>query len=112
MSAIKKKTALITGCSDGGLGAAMCRALLEKDYHVFATLRNTSKAGTLTTLSDVEILELDVTSEESIAQCAEAVRQRTGGTLDMLVNNAGRDYVTPLLDADIKKAKKFFDVNY
>lgn len=36
----KMKTALITGCSDGGIGAAMAKILREKDYYVFAALRN------------------------------------------------------------------------
>lgn len=109
---ISKKTALITGCSDGGIGAAMAKILCEKGYHVFATLRNTSKAGTLAALNNVDILDLEVTSEESIARCVEQVKERTGGTLDMLVNNAGRDFVMPLLDTNIKEAKKVFDVNF
>ncbi len=71
---ISKKTALITGCSDGGIGAAMAKILCEKGYHVFATLRNTSKAGTLAALSNVDILDLEVTSEESIAWCVEQVK--------------------------------------
>lgn len=109
---ILKKTALITGCSDGGIGAAMAKVLREKDYYVFASLRNVAKAGTLRDLSDVEIIELDVTSSSSIARCVEHVRKRTGGTLDMLVNNAGRDFLMPLLDVDINDAKELFDVNF
>ncbi|KAI1131763.1 putative short-chain dehydrogenase/reductase [Nemania abortiva] len=109
---VSKKTALITGCSDGGIGASMVRILREKDYYVFATLRTKSKAGTLASLSDVEILELDVTSDVSIKQCASHVQARTGGTLDLLINNAGRDFLMPLLDVDIKEAKEFFDVNF
>ncbi|KAI1779420.1 putative short-chain dehydrogenase/reductase [Hypoxylon cercidicola] len=108
---LSKKTALITGCSDGGLGAAMAKVLHEKGYHVFATLRNTSKAGALRGMSDVEILELDVSSKESIARCAAEVRHRTS-TLDMLINNAGNDFIMPILDTDIEKAKKYFDVNF
>ncbi|KAI1353512.1 putative short-chain dehydrogenase/reductase [Xylaria sp. FL0043] len=108
---ISKKTVLITGCSDGGLGAAMAKVLREKDYHVFATLRNISKAGALRDLSDVDILELDVSSTDSIAQCAEEVKRRTT-KLDILINNAGSDFLMPILDADIEKAKKFFDVNF
>ena len=109
---ISKKTALITGCSDGGIGAAMAKILREKDYYVFATLRNTSKAGTLRDLSDVEIVELDVTSDASIVQCANHVRERTGGSLDLLINNAGSDFLMPLLDVNISEAKKHFDVNF
>ncbi|KAI1122692.1 putative short-chain dehydrogenase/reductase [Nemania abortiva] len=108
---ISKKTALITGCSDGGLGAAMAKVLCEKGYHVFATLRNTSKAQTLSSLSDIEILELDVSSKDSIARCAEKVGHRTR-TLDLLINNAGCDSHMPVLDTDIEKAKSLFDVNF
>ncbi|KAI0813330.1 putative short-chain dehydrogenase/reductase [Xylaria sp. FL0064] len=107
---ISKKTVLITGCSDGGLGAAMAKVLRKKNYHVFATLRNTSKAGALRDLSDVDILELDVSSIDSIAQCAEEIKRRTS-KLDILINNAGSDFLIPILDADIEKAK-FFDVNF
>ncbi|KAI1159137.1 putative short-chain dehydrogenase/reductase [Nemania serpens] len=96
------KTALITGCSDGGIGAAMAKILREKDYYVFAALRN----------YNVDILELDVTSDASIKQCAGQVQARTGGTLDILVNNASRDFLMPLLDVNINEAKEFFDVNF
>ncbi|KAI4727251.1 hypothetical protein E4T49_05015 [Aureobasidium sp. EXF-10728] len=87
-----KKTVLVTGCSAGGIGAAMAKAFNNQGYHVFATLRNTSKAGSLAQLANVEILELEVTSRESIKQCVLEVQKRTGGTLDVLVNNAGADF--------------------
>lgn len=109
--AISKKTVLITGCSDSGIGAAMAKIFREKDYYVFATLRNTSKAGSLADLSDVEILELDVASQTSIARCAEIVHQRSDGKLDILVNNAGRDFLMPLLDTNVEEAKTYFDTN-
>ncbi|KAK7754488.1 hypothetical protein SLS62_003508 [Diatrype stigma] len=112
MVLIKKKTALITGCSDGGIGATMAKILREKDYYVFATLRNVAKAGTLRDLSDVEILELDVTDGNSITRCVEHVRGCTDGKLDILVNNAGRDFLMPLLDVDMNEGKKYFDVNF
>ena len=86
---ISKKTALITGCSDGGIGASMAKVLHEKGYYVFATLRNISKAGTLTEIDDVEILELDVTLKESIARCAEEVRKRTGAPSISLLTMPG-----------------------
>lgn len=106
-----KKTVPITGCSDGGIGAAMSKAFTDQGYHVFATLRNTSKAAPLAQMADVEILQLEVTSSESIKQCVLQVQKRTGDTLDVLVNNAGADFVIPLLDASIEEAKKLYDVN-
>ena len=106
-----KRTVLITGCSDGGIGAAMTKAFPDQGYHVFATLRNTSKAESLAQMTNVEILQLEVTSPESIEQCVLKVQKRTSGTLDVLVNNAGADFVMPLLDASIEEAKKLYDVN-
>ena len=32
--------------------------------------------------------------------------------LDVLVNNSGRGYVIPALDADMEEARKVFDVNF
>lgn len=106
-----KKTVLITGCSEGGIGAAMARAFHDQGYHVFATLRKTAKAGSLAQLNNIDILELEVTSEVSIKECAQEVEKRTGGTLDVLVNNAGADFVIPLLDTSIDEAKKLYDLN-
>jgi 1-acylglycerone phosphate reductase len=108
---MQKKTVLITGCSQGGLGEALVRAFHEKGYYVFATLRNTAKAGTLAELDDVEILELEVTSVDSIQEAAQAVSKRTNGTLDVLVNNAGADFVFPLLDVNLDDAKRLYDLN-
>ncbi|CAD0086137.1 unnamed protein product [Aureobasidium vineae] len=106
-----KKTVLVTGCSAGGIGAAMTKAVSDQGYYVFATLRNTSKAGSLAQLANVEILELEVTSHESIGQCVLEVQKSTGGTLDVLVNNAVADFVIPLLDVSIEEAKRLYDVN-
>ncbi|KAE9374247.1 NAD(P)-binding protein [Stipitochalara longipes BDJ] len=93
MPHLQKKTALITGCSTGGIGWAM------------------AKAESLTELSDVEILEVDVTDPEIISQCKETVAQRTSGKLNVLINNAGAEFVCPLLDTGIAEAKKLDDIN-
>ena len=111
MALVQKKTVLITGCSTGGIGWAMVKVFLEHGFHVFATARDPSKVGDITELSSVDILELDVTVPDSISQCKEVVTRRTGGRLDVLVNNAGVESVSPLLDVDIAEAKRMYDVN-
>ncbi|KAK2779329.1 hypothetical protein FQN52_002498, partial [Onygenales sp. PD_12] len=105
------KTVLVTGCSKGGLGATMAKVYASKGFRVFATLRNKSKTGDLTEIDGIEIVELEVTSTESIRQCADSIAKRTGGSLDILVNNAGVNSVTPLLDADLAEAKRVYDTN-
>jgi 1-acylglycerone phosphate reductase len=111
MATIQKRTVLITGCSTGGIGWAMAKMFHERGFHVFATARDPSKAADLSALSNVEMLELDVTVPQTISQCKDTVAKRTGGKLDVLVNNAGVEFVSPLLDVDITEAKKLYDVN-
>ncbi|OOF90671.1 hypothetical protein ASPCADRAFT_519079 [Aspergillus carbonarius ITEM 5010] len=105
------KSVLITGCSDGGLGAAMARVYHARGFRVFAALRNQAKAGSLAGIDGIELIELEVTSVESIQQCAKTVAKHTGGTLDVLVNNAGVNAVVPLLDASLDDAKRVYDAN-
>ena len=113
MASITKKTVLITGCTTGGIGWAMAKVFHARGYYVFATVRGgqASKAEGLAELGDVEMLNVDVTDTDSIARARDVVAKRTGGRLDVLVNNAGAEFVRPLLDTDIAEAKKLFDVN-
>lgn len=106
-----KQTVLITGCSDGSLGAALAEAFARRGFHVLATLRNPTKASSLLSHPGIEVMTLDVTEAASISLCAAAVAAKTGGRLDVLVNNAGSMFVMPLLDTNITESKKLFDVN-
>ncbi|KAJ5734291.1 1-acyl dihydroxyacetone phosphate reductase [Penicillium malachiteum] len=106
-----QKTVLITGCSDGGLGEAMAKVYYAKGFRVFATVRNRAKLGSLSEIKGITILDLDVTTSQSIAQCTKVVGEHTGGTLDILVNNAGMRAVMPLLDTSLDEAKKLYDTN-
>jgi len=87
-SEMGKKSVLITGSSEGGIGDALARSFHKKGLRVFATARNLTKVQHLKELG-LEILPLDVTDDASIKQAVESVRAATGGTLDILVNNSG-----------------------
>jgi 1-acylglycerone phosphate reductase len=108
------KTILITGCSDGGIGSALVLALHSRGHRLIAAVRNTSKATALSSLPNVILLTLDVTSQDSIASAVDAVREHTGNRgLDILINNAGHGApTTPLVDADLETGKRMFDVNF
>lgn len=107
------KSCLITGCSEGGVGAALAEAFAAKGYHVFVTARSPSKVPQkLHEASNVTVLALDVISTDSILQVAGTVREQTGGKLDVLINNAGHGMKMPALDTSIQEAKKLFDANF
>jgi NAD(P)-dependent dehydrogenase (short-subunit alcohol dehydrogenase family) len=110
MSLATKKTVLITGCSDGGLGSALALAFLNEGYHVVATTRDVSKMTTLSNLPNVTLLTLDVTVTSQITAAVESVKNTTGH-LDILVNNAGRNHFSPALDIDVSEAKEIFEIN-
>ncbi|HEX4086077.1 MAG TPA: SDR family oxidoreductase [Chthoniobacteraceae bacterium] len=81
------QTILITG-ANRGIGLALATELLEKGHRVLAAARHPARAGALEKLRDrhkgaLEILQMDVTSDESVAKAAAGAPP-----LDILVNNA------------------------
>ncbi|KAL2043224.1 hypothetical protein N7G274_004284 [Stereocaulon virgatum] len=111
MSFQGRKTILITGCSPGGIGYALARQFYSRGLHVFATARNEKAIADLTALEGIEALPLEVTSPESISELKNQIVERTGGSLDYLVNNAGRNYTVPALDLDFTEVENCFDIN-
>ena len=104
------KSVLITGCSPGGIGYSLAKEFNSKGLRVFATAR---KAETITDLENngIETLSLEVTSEESIVALVKEVKSRTGGKLDILVHNAGRNYTVPALDVEMDEIRTTFETN-
>ncbi|KAK6075940.1 oxidoreductase [Seiridium cupressi] len=110
MSEKTKDTVLITGCSEGGIGFALAREFHRRGLRVLATARNLTKVQHLRD-AGLEVIQLDVADQESVRRAVESVSRLTGGTLNILVNNAGGGYQMPLLDTDLDEARKLFDVN-
>ncbi|KAI8714912.1 hypothetical protein NCS52_01212100 [Fusarium sp. LHS14.1] len=106
------KYVLITGCSVGGIGNAFARAFASRGISVFATARDASRMENLAGLPNVTLITLDVTSCDQIAAAVQKVSEKTGGTLDYLINNSGQHYTMPALDSDLDIAKRLFDVNF
>jgi len=106
---------LITGCSSG-FGKLAALQFARKGDHVFASMRNTSKAGDLEQAKRAEklqldVVQLDVTDEQSVAN---AVRQviDAAGRIDVLVNNAGIGAHGPLEETDDAELREVFDTNF
>jgi NAD(P)-dependent dehydrogenase (short-subunit alcohol dehydrogenase family) len=106
------KSVLITGCSDGGLGSALALSFAKHaNMHIFATARDVSKMSALGDKSNITLLHLDVTNVASVQSAVATVSSATGGKLDYLVNNAGRNRYMPVLDEDLDAARQVFETN-
>jgi len=75
---------LVTG-ANRGLGLDLCKAYLADGYTVYGTARKPDEAAELRE-TGATVLQLDVTSEESIAALA---KELEGKPIDILINNAG-----------------------
>ncbi|KAI0890142.1 putative short-chain dehydrogenase/reductase [Annulohypoxylon maeteangense] len=104
------RSVLITGCSEGGIGAALAAEFQAQGCQVFATARTTDKMHALAKLG-IQTLELDVTSDASIAAAVSAVQEATDGSLDFLINNAGVNHVMPFTDSKVADLRRVIDTN-
>ena len=106
------QTWMITG-ANRGIGLAITIALLRRGDRVIAAARN-PWGGALAELAGVHVgqltpLELDVTSDESVAA---AKRALAGRPLDVLVNNAGGALgLEPVHEGDIVKWRRMYEIN-
>lgn len=105
------RSVLITGCSEGGIGAALVQSFADRDFRVFATARDVGKMAVFKSRPDVTLLQLDVTNDKHISNAVQSVSDETGGKLDFLVNNAAHNRFMPMLDESIEDAKGIFDSN-
>ena len=95
---------LITGCSSG-FGLSIAQKFLNAGWDVVATMR-TPRNDLLPSNHRLEILPLDVTGADSIAEAVEAA-----GTIDALVNNAGVGMLNVLEGSQMSKVRELFETN-
>ncbi|CAH0034019.1 unnamed protein product [Clonostachys rhizophaga] len=102
---MSKQTILITGCSDGGIGSALAIVFQKRGFHVFASARDPTKMSTLKDLPNITLLTLDV-------HVVDTISEKTNGTLDFLISNAGRNHFMPILDEDLDTVRNLFEINF
>src|SRR4029079_9648163 len=96
------KIVLITGASSG-IGQACAQHLASKDFCVYGTSRhapalselNASRAPSES--ANMHMIQMDVTSEESVTQGIQHILNREG-QLDVVINNAGIGYAGAVED--------------
>ncbi len=106
-----RPTAVVTGASSG-IGAATARSLAAAGFHVVCAARRAERIEALAGEIDGTAVVCDVTDEAAVAALASAVLEVGGGTLDVLVNNAGGAFgASPVAQADSDEWRRMYDVN-
>ena len=98
---------LVTGASSG-IGHAVASAFAAKGFEVFGTSRNPRNTEPI---AGVELIQLDVTDDESVAAAVSTVVQRAG-RIDILVNNAGAGVFGAAEESSTAQAQQLFDTNF
>ena len=98
------KTVLTTGCSTG-FGRETALYSLERGWDVVATMRDPA-SSTLPPSENLRVVQLDVTSSESIAAAV-----ADAGEIDVLVNNAGIGWLNALEGTPMAVVHSVFEAN-
>ncbi|MFI6270510.1 SDR family oxidoreductase [Micromonospora zamorensis] len=99
---IAGSTALVTG-ANRGLGRHLAAELLARGATVYAGARNPDSVD----LPGVTPVRLDITDPASVAAAAELA-----GNVNLLINNAGIDTRTDLLDGDLDLVRLELETHY
>jgi NADP-dependent 3-hydroxy acid dehydrogenase YdfG len=103
-----KPVALVTGAT-GGIGQAVAFRLHSRQYAVIGTGRN-PQALDILRARGVQTRALDVTDESAVVELVADIR-RSYGRLDVLVNNAGIGFASPLEQAALSDLRSIFETN-
>jgi 2-deoxy-D-gluconate 3-dehydrogenase len=111
---LQDKVAVITG-GNGGIGFGMAQGLATAGARIVVAARNAAKSAAAVELlksSGAESLaiEVDVTSEASVAQLFEQV-QAECGRVDILINNAGINIRKPAHEMALAEWQKVIATN-
>lgn len=103
------RVVLVTGCTTGGIGYALCEEFARQGCKVYATSR---RVETIADFDDASVqkLALDVTSDESVQSVLNHITE-VEGKIDVVVNNAGLISAGPIVEQPIEYVKEVFDTN-
>lgn len=108
-------TILVTGASTG-IGQATALHLASKGHQVFAGVRSPDTANELkekiaADQLPVELIQLDITNDESVDAAVAAIMAKCG-RIDALVNNAGIGGGRAVEETPLEEVREIFDTNY
>jgi len=114
------KQIILTG-SSSGFGLLAAKTLASKGHKVYATMRNvsTSNAAIANQLKEwaqqqqvqLEVVEMDVASTPSVKKAVDEIAKRSGGKIDVLINNAGLAFIGFNESLTIEQTEQMYQVN-
>ena len=104
-----QRAVLITGASTG-IGRHAAEQLAGAGYFVYAGARKAGDIAELNKIENIKAVRLDVTIQEEIDAAVKLI-QSEGRGLWGLVNNAGVNFLDPLIEAEESDLEFLFDVN-
>lgn len=112
------KTVLITGANKG-IGFETARQMAQLGYFVYLGSRDQKNGSEAINqlkaqgISNVELIEIDVTDIDSIKKATQALESKIGA-LDILINNAGiaGDLPQDFITGSIENLRKIFETNF
>jgi gluconate 5-dehydrogenase len=108
------KTALVTGSSQG-IGLAIAQGLGEAGARIIVNGRDAAKLSSARASLEakglsVSVAAFDVTDETAVTEAISGI-ERDIGAIDILFNNAGMQFRTPLEDYPLAKWRELMQVN-
>ncbi len=114
---LEGKSVLITGCSSG-FGRLAAESFARQGARVFATMRRMPRkeADELRIMAlneklDLQVIEIDVTSDSQVEEGVAQAIAMAGGSIDVLINNAGISYGGPIEIQDMDATRHMFETN-
>ena len=114
MSSDNQRIALVTG-SSSGIGLETALYLAKNGFKTYASMRNLKKSNEIkqriqSENASIEIIQLDVTDDESVKTAINTIVEKEG-RVDLLVNNAGYAIIGAVEDLSSKEIKDQFETN-
>src|SRR5271168_2320831 len=106
---VPRKTAIVTGASQG-IGAAIVRAFVERDFNVVANSRTVTQSTEVAASDRVALVDGHIGEPATAARIVETALSRFK-SIDALVNNAGIFFTKSFTDYTPEDLKSLFSTN-
>ena len=111
MSNLEKKNIIVTGAS-GGIGNAIIKKLSEEGANILASGTKIEKLEELKkNFKGLKILKFDISQSDKIEEFIENATSELGGSLDVIVNNAGITQDNLAIRMSLDEWQKVININ-